>query len=398
MSVRNAVAPVLVLGLGVLASTFLLQGQPAARPLDPAPEPPAASVVVVSKETLRLRVRSQGTVAPRTESELVAEVPGKVLRIGRGLEPGAFFRAGELLAELDPRDLELAAKRARAALTRARAEEEFAAANLARQQALLERGIASDAVIDETRRAARIATARRREAEVDLERAERDLARTKVFTPFDGRTRSRSIDVGRYVTLGTPLARVYAVDYAEVRLPVPDAEIAYLDLPLGQELADAAAPAVELRAAFAGREHTWSGQIVRTEAEIDPRTRMVTVIARVPEPYAPGEGGVRPPLAAGLFVEAEIEGRRAEGVVRVPRSAVADGELWVVDAEDRLRRRRVEVLRFERDTALVASGLAGGERVSLLDPRRAREGQPVRPVERETLAQRGAPSEEEPAS
>ncbi len=395
MTAKRLVAPALVMSVGFAVSGLLLRGQPAARQAPPTPEPPAVRFLTLEQESIQLRVRSQGNVSPRTESDLVAEVPGRVLRVESGLEPGAFFRKGELLALLDPRDLELQVGRAGAALTRARAEEEYAEATLARQLALRREGIASDAVVDETRRAARTAEARRLEAELDLERAERDLERTRIVAPFDGRTRARDIDVGRFVSVGTPLARLYAVDYAEVRLPVPDRELAYLDLPLGQEVAPDVAPEVELRARFAGREHRWSARVVRTEAEIDPRTRMVGIVARVARPYEPSGGA--PPLAAGLFGEAEILGRRVDGVFRVPRAALADDDsVWLVDADDRLRRRRVEVLRLERDAAIVSAGLSPHERVSLLEPRLSREGLVVRAAHEESLARHDG--EPEPAS
>ncbi len=388
MSRRSAILPLCLLVLGVAASAFLVRGQPAAKTGPPELAPPLVRVLPVEAETLRLRVRSQGTVSPRTESDLVAEVGGRVVEVGPGLEPGAFFRAGEVLARLDPRDVELRVARARAGLARAIAEAEFARATFERQRALRGQGIASDAILDESHRAARIAEARRREAEVDLEAARVDLARTEVVAPFDGRTRTNSVDVGGFVSVGAPVARIYAVDHAEVRLPIPDAELAFLDLDLGAEPAGETAPEVTLRARFAGRQHEWLGRLVRTEAEIDPRTRMVHAIARVPRPY---ESAARPPLAAGLFVEAEILGRKVEGVVRVPRSALdTSGHLWVVDAQDRLRRRSVRVLRFEGDSALVADGLVAGERVSLLEPRLAREGLAVRTVQEDLVARSGA--------
>ena len=133
---------------------------------------------------------------------------------------------------------------------------------------------------------------------------------------------------------------------------------------------------------------------MRTDAEIDPRTRMVQVIVRVPRPY---ETGGRPPLAPGLFVEAEILGRSVDGVVRLPRSAL-DGEshVWAVDDDGRLRRRGVEVLRLERDSALVVGGLVPGKPISLLEPRLAREGLEVRVLPTEVVAD-GAPASE-PAS
>jgi len=129
-------------------------------------------------------------------------------------------------------------------------------------------------------------------------------------------------------------------------------------------------------------------QTVR-DFDVVPDVQLVHVVARVPRPYATdADDPGRPPLAAGLFVEAEIEGRRVEDLVRVPREIIDDqGHLFVLDAEDRLRRRQVEVLRLERNDALVAGGLQAAERVSLLAPRLARDGLAVRPVDRGTLAE-----------
>jgi len=384
---KRALGPATVVACGLLASAALLQGRPAAQTIEPEPEPPATRVLTAEPESLRLRVRSQGTAAPRTQSDLIAQVPGQMLSVEPGLEPGAFFQKGELLAQLDPHDLELAVELARATLQRARVEEEYARSTLERRLALLDGGIASAAIVDDGRRLAGVAVARRREAEIALARARRDLEQTRLVAPFDGRTLDRNVDVGSFVSVGTPLARLYAVDYAEVRLPIADAELAFLELPLGEELPPEAAPAVELRARFAGRVHSWAGHIVRTEAAIDPRTRMVHVVARVPRPYEQSRSDVRPPLAAGLFVEAEILGRRVSDVVRVPRSALAGGEsLWIVDPDDRLRRRSVEVVRVERATVLVASGLVAGDRVALLEPRLARDGLVVRPLDEKALA------------
>ena len=148
MSARRALFPAVVLALGVVGSAVLVQGRPTAPPLEMEPDPPAAHVLPVVPETIRLRVLSQGTVSPRTESELVAEVPGQVIEVGPGLEPGAFFRAGEVLARLDPRDLDLAVARASAALARARAEEEYARATHERQLSLRANGIASSARVE----------------------------------------------------------------------------------------------------------------------------------------------------------------------------------------------------------------------------------------------------------
>lgn len=397
VSAKRLLSPILILALGLVASVLLLDGRPSAEPMERDPARLAVRVLDVEPMAVQLYVESQGTVAPRIESQLIAEVSGKVVWTGRGLEPGAYFEAGELLAKLDPRDLELGVKRARAALERAAAEEEFSRATLERRQILASKGIASEAILDEARRAARISRASRLEAEADLERARRDLERTRIQAPFAGRTLSRNIDRGRFVSVGTPLATLHALEDVEIRLPIPDAELAFLALPIGQEIPHADAPAVTLRSRFAGREHRWQGRIVRTEALIDPRTRMVHIVARVDRPDALAGEPDRMPLAAGLFVDARIEGRRVDGLIRIPRAALADEEsVWIVDTEHQLRRRPVEIYRVERESVLVSTGLDDTDLVSLLEPRLAREGLAVEPVREDAIAR--SPDAPEPAS
>ncbi|MGD8397174.1 MAG: efflux transporter periplasmic adaptor subunit, partial [Candidatus Eiseniibacteriota bacterium] len=147
-----------------------------------------------------------------------------------------------------------------------------------------------------------------------------------------------------------------------------DRELAYIDLPLDyRDGADAArGPEVRLSAEFAGRRHEWQGRIVRTEGEIDPQSRMVNAVARVKDPYGRGERPDRPPLAAGMFVEAEILGHTARGVAVIPRSALREGDrVLLVDDQDRLRFRHVDVLRATRESVIVRDGLADGDRVCL---------------------------------
>lgn len=386
VSTKRALPPLLILAGGFLVSGLLLEGRPSAEPMPRTMAPQPVRTLDVEPSTIRLFVESQGTVTPRTESQLVAEVAGRVRSVGPGLEPGAFFARGEVLAELDDGDLALDVKRAGALLERAAAEEEFARTSLARLESLARKGIASDAALDEARRAARTTRAARLEAEVILARAERDLERARVVAPFAGRTVSRSIDKGRFLSVGTPIAILHAAEDAEIRLPVPDGELAFLDLPIGREIPRDEAPRVTLRSRFAGREHAWQGRIVRTEAQIDPRTRMVNVVARVDRSDA-GVDKQRPPLTAGLFVEARIEGRVVNGLVRIPRAALADeSSVWVVDGDRRLRRRPIEILRFERSSVLVSDGLAESDLVSLLEPRLAREGLAVEPIREDTIA------------
>jgi RND family efflux transporter MFP subunit len=360
--------PVMLLLVGVVAAWALAQGRPV--PTTDAGEPAAPLVRVMPLEPgpVQLSVRAHGTVEPRTESDLVPEVSGRVVWLSSALAAGGFFEAGDLLLEIDRGDYENAVRRARAQLARAESEVRLARAELERSSALAERNVTSASKLDKQRNAEQVALAGREESRSALEQALRDLERTRLRAPFAGRVRRKSVDVGQFVARGTPVARLYAVDFAELRLPIHDADLAHLDVPIGYRGGDdaAAGPSVILRGRFAGRSHEWHGRIVRTEGEIDAQSRMVHLVARVEDPYGRHDG--RPPLSVGLFVEAEIRGRTLEDVLDVPRAAVREGDrILVVDAEDRLRRRNVEVLRLEGERALIRAAVASGERLCLSD-------------------------------
>jgi RND family efflux transporter MFP subunit len=377
---------------------------------------PLVRVVRVALETVQYRVSANGTVMPRTQSDLVPQVSGEVVWVSPSLASGGFFDAGEPLVRIDARDYEAALESARASVTRMRSELGRARTEQKRQRELAQRSVASQAKIDDAENAYRVAEAQLREARAALERAERDVERTELRAPYEGRVRSETIDVGQFVNRGASIAQLYAVDFAEVPLPIPDRELAYLDLDLGSRAAAPAAPSapdtggtgeadapvdaavgagetgdsteaaeasggapVVLRAEFAGRQQTWHGRVVRTEGEIDPRSRAVKVVVRVKQPYAED-----PPLAVGLFVSAEILGRQIENAIVLPRAALREGrdgdQVMVVDDDDRIRFRTVEVLRAQRGQVVLGGGLAAGERVAISPLATAVEGMKVRVV------------------
>ena len=366
---------VALLGAGVLlATSSTVSGRPSERALR------AVRVVPVEKRTVQLEVRSQGTVAPRTESELIPEVSGRVIWTSPSLVSGGYFATDEALLSIEPSDYEATVQRARATLARARGEHEHASQTLERQRNLRDRKVVSDAALDDARRNERVSTANLSDARVALEQAKRDLERTKLRAPFGGRVREERVDVGQFLTRGKAFATLYATDLVEVRLPIADAQLAYLDLPIWQHgpIPEERMPEVLLTARFAGEDHTWVGRIVRTEGEIDAKSRLVHVVARVVNDPTTES----PPLPVGLFVQARIAGRTAVDVAVVPRQALqGQSRVLVVDDQDRLRFRSVDVLRIEKGQALIARGLLEGERVCVSAIQAPVDGMAVRPVE-----------------
>lgn len=348
-------------------------------PSQPAAAPIAVRVVEVRPGPVQLQVHAQGTVEPRTETELVPEVSGNVVWISPNLVSGGYFETGEPLLRIDDRDYRAAAQRAQATLTRAQAEFELAQAELSRAEDLQERQLISRADLDTRLSRARVGQATLQDAELVLETARRDLNRTTLAAPFDGLVRSEQVDVGQFISRGASIASVYAVDYVEVRLPIADQQLAYLNVPLSQrgEIEESLAPDVSLTAEFAGQKQTWTGKIARTEAQIDPGSRMVYAIARVRADNT--DNAVPPPV--GLFVQAEIQGIAENDVVVLPRSALRnENQVLVVDTENRLHFRSVEVLRVYRDDVFVTGGLERGELVSISALQTVVDGMRVEPL------------------
>ena len=362
------VLPVVVLAAAGLGAYTLIQNRPEVQVQVPVFEPPGVRVQRVVFQDVKLTVKSQGTVGPRTESQLAPEISGRVIRVAPSFASGGFFEAGDVLLEIDPYDYQQAVISARGQLAQARlrlAQEEAEADVARREWAALGRGDPRALTLREPQlEDARAALAA---AEASLDRATRDLDRAEVRAPYAGRVRRKSVDIGQFVTVGSPVATIYAVDYAEIRLPLPDADLAYLELPLSfRGTENRVGPRVTLRSNFAGQTHEWQGRIVRTESEIDPVSRMVHLVAQVKDPYAPGTDPTRPPLAVGMYVEAEIEGNVVTGVVVLPRAALrGSSQVFVVDGESRLRFRDVDLLRATTEAVLVRAGLEAGEAVSL---------------------------------
>lgn len=380
--IKKIVVPIVLLAAAVAVAAGFVKNRQQLEAGQPQAPPISVRVVDVSPGPVRLKVHAQGTISPRTESELVPEVSGNVVWISPNLVSGGYFETGEPLLRIDARDYDAAVERAQATLERAEADQELAQFDYGRAVELFGRSLISQADREAAERSARVAEAALADARLVLQTARRDRSRTELTAPFSGLVRSVQVDVGQFVSRGSSIATIYAADYLEVRLPIADQELAYLNIPLTQrgEFDPGDAPSVTLSAEFAGRKQSWEARLVRTEAEIDPGTRMVYAIARVDGESAPGGNTMAPPV--GLFVEAEIDGLELDDVVVLPRSALRNGEyVLVVDSENRVGRRQVDVFRVYGDQVFIVDGLEAGERVSVSMLQTVVEGMRVQPLE-----------------
>lgn len=375
---KKVFIPGAVVAASVFAALTLMATAPKLEPTAESPAPLIVRVITVAAAPMRLTVSSQGAVGPSTQSQLIPEVSGRVVWMSPALVAGGYFEADQPLLRLDDKDLAAAVARAQANLTRSQADHEHARFEYQRLRSLSERELASRSQLEGGLRAYRIAAAALQDARVAFAQAQRDLERGEVVAPFTGLVRSEQVDIGQFISRGAPIATIYATDVVEVRLPIADRQLAFLNLPIGHRgnLPAEHRGRVTLSADYGGRSVSWHGEIVRTEAEIDMKSRMTHVVARVVN------AGAATPLPVGLFVKAEIEGTLAEGVVDLPRNALRRGNrVLIVDAEDRLAYRDVTPLRLHRDRVLIESGLADGERVCVSPLQTVIEGMRVEPID-----------------
>ncbi|MEQ8801646.1 MAG: efflux RND transporter periplasmic adaptor subunit, partial [Haliea sp.] len=276
---------------GAAAITFLMYlNRPSTHITEPVYIPVTVDVVEVKKETIRIPVQAQGTVSPLQQTVLVAEVQGRIVEAADNFNVGGFLRQGDVLLRIDPRDYEARLARTQAALRSAESEllQEQGRADVARREweKLPAGSQRSDAARDLYLRKPQLAQAEAQllAAKADVSTARDDLERTAVRAPYDALIRDKHTELGQYVTPGTSLAEIFAVATAEVRLPIPQTRLAYLDLP--GVTADSGGALIDLYTDVGGDVTHWSARLHRSEGVFDERSRALFAVARVDDPYA----------------------------------------------------------------------------------------------------------------
>jgi len=360
--------PVGLVVLSLVLVAGLIEVNKARRPERMEEAVPATMVdaIPVERVSLNLSVFSQGSVAPRTETTLVAEVSGIIVNVSPNFVAGGFLRKGETVLEIDPSDYRAGLKRAQANLASRKAQ--FADQKARADQALKDwknmgrQGEPSDLTLRKPQLAE--AQANVQAAEAELQKAERDLQRTHIKVPYDGLVRSKKADIGQYVAPGTPLGVTFDIDTAEIRLPLSATDVSYLDLPSATDPADKPRLQVTLTTGNSSIGGQWQAEIIRTEGVIDEKSRVTYAVAQVVDPYGVLGRSHQAELKVGTFVRAEILGLRANNVFKLPRSVLRpDNTVLVANAERKLEIRQVNVLRAEPRSVYIRDGIVDGDMV-----------------------------------
>jgi RND family efflux transporter MFP subunit len=358
-----------ILGAAVAAAVLMVQMRPEPPKKERVMLAPLVEVMELEPMTANFTVYSQGTVLPRTETVLSAEVSGTISEISPKFIAGGVFAANEVLLRIDPTNYTVALQQAEA-LVKQRQIEFDGASKLRDQGYRAESEYASAA--------AALATARAEQV-----RAQRNLERTFIRVPYEGIVRSKESDIGQFVNPGTRLGVVFATDYAEVRLPLTDLDLAFVDLPDAADISasgSAEGPLVTLSAVQKGKPVEWSAKIVRTEGVVDEKSRVTYAVARIADPYRLHDDGN--PLPVGTFVSAAIRGAAAESVIRVPRELVrGSDELVFVDDDEKLNIRSVGIIRSDAEYIYIRGGAEAGERIVMTALEAPVNGMSVRTTE-----------------
>ena len=366
-------SPIIILLVSVTVFILLIKLKPEAEFQKPKIVPQMVETIIVFPSEVRAKISSQGTIRPEHEISVTSEVSGKVIWVSENFLDGAGFSLGDTLMKIEKRDYELALISTESSLFQARLalQREEAEAKLANLEwERVGKGDASSLTLREPQLAqARAVLAA---AEAAYEQSKRNLDRTVIIASFKGRVRKKMVDLGTNLVPGARVADIYATASFEVRLPIADKDIPFLGIPLdGRMLKKNQRPRVKLFARYGTENFQAEGFILRSESEIDLKTRMISVIATIPIEDS------QIALKVGMFVNAEIEGLSYPGVTIVPRNAVKNDMIWVVQ-EQKLRRKSVEVLRLENDFAFISDGLTKNDRVLITRLSSYVDGMPVR--------------------
>ena len=358
-------------------------------------------VFAARAEKVQMVIEAYGTVKPREELLLVAEVRGQIVATDPSFEEGNFVTRGTRLIQIDPRTYELDVQRAKVQIKQAQAEikrldqevlnlqarikiakSDVTLANneYFRLKKLIDRKVIAQSTLDKSEQQYLASLerlqalenqlaltgpqkeqllAQRDMAEVMYETAKLDLERSAILAPFDGWVLAKTIEVGQHVTIGQTLGKIYSTGELEieVRIPVKDFKWLPADLNGGAR--------IEADVIFEnqGAQMTWNGHVTRVKAQMDDKTRTLPVIIEVDATSTSADSRNALRLRPGMFVTAKIKGKEVSQAFVLPRHVVYPGDkVYTVDG-GRLKIKIVDILRAFKDTVIVSQGLSDGERI-----------------------------------
>lgn len=427
---RLLIVPPVLFGIGIF---WLMKGkytEPERQPI--AEVARSLRVIEVPQVALVPRVMGYGVAQAGDVWSAVAEVKGRVVEVHPELKAGAIFRAGQQVVQVDPAEYEIRIAQLQAEIAETKSqqaqlaaeEENFQASleiersslslaerDLARLESLANSSSVTESEVDRNRRemlaqqqsvqslvnslnvlparrASLVATLAAKQANLQL--AELDLKHATIFAPFDCRVSDLNIEIGQFLSAGQVLFEAYGIDVTEVEAQIPINQALTLLAPNAEPIDPASLDMETMRRVFdidvvvrvesGNFQVTWPARFDRVREQLDAQTRTVRIVVAVDKPYENIVPGKRPPLAPGMFCEVQLQGQPRTGQIVIPRTALHDGHVYLVNTENRLERRPVEVAFSQGGLSCLTAGLKPGEWLVVSDPTPAVEGMLVEPI------------------
>ncbi|WP_394185808.1 efflux RND transporter periplasmic adaptor subunit [Pseudoalteromonas tetraodonis] len=378
--------------IATIFSVMFIKGNPPKASRFSAPPKAKINVAVKPLQLIDypVEIDSFGKVKPRTQSMLVAQVSGLIIDINEQFREGGFFEKGDVLLQLDDRDLKAEVKSAQANLLNA--EQNLLEEQARGRQALTDwqrlgnESEPSILVLRKPQLAA--AQAQVLSAQAQLEKAQLNLERTKIKAPYAGRVLNRSVDLGQVVSNNMQLATIYATDSVEIRLPIKNKDLPFINLP--EQYRDGAknqrGSAVNFTSDLIG-EQQWQGQLIRTEGAIDESAQQLYVVAKINDPYKSTSDN-QYPVKIGQYVKAKINGKVASQVLVIPNSAIYQGSYVYVVENGTLQRKNIALAWQNALQGIVSKGLEAGSQLVLTPLGQVSSGTPVQIMDATLKAQK----------
>lgn len=362
---RQGVIALIIIVLGVLATVILVVSRKSPERVEVQTPAPLVDVQSLSVRDINMVISGYGTVSAKVEVEITPQVSGNVVLVNPQFRAGGFIPAGKTILKIDPRDYELAVQQAQAAVAEAlvTVDTEKAEAAVARKEwDQLNPGVEPTSPLVLREPQIRRAEALLASARAKLATARLNLERTIVAMPIDICVLNKQIDLGQYAAAGRAVGNAYGVEAVEIEVPLENDELEWFSVPDGPVSANGSGAGrttdAKVTATFAGIEHNWTGYVKRTAGQVDPTSRLISVIVEVPHPY--DTDGNRPPLLPGMFVKVEIQGRTLKEAAAIPRYAVHEGSrVWLVE-DGRLHIDDLKIARADEEFVYVVNGLNNG--------------------------------------
>ncbi|KYN84520.1 hypothetical protein ATY37_05620 [Vibrio cidicii] len=361
--------PVALLGSSYLGYQAIAAHGPVVEEKKVESKQPTVEVAGLFPTNHRVLITSHGELVPFEVTRLSAQVSGEVTSWHANFVSGGIVKRGEVLFTIESDNYEAAVLQAEAALASAQATliEERAKAKVAEKQASK---LSDKQVSDLYLRKPQLlsAEAQVKSAQAALKRAKRDLQNCKVIAPYDALVVSRNLGVGQFISAGSEVAVLNNIEAGEIHLPIAGFDSAFLP----EKLSD-----LNALVTLDGIQKTQrEGKVVRDQGLIDSATRMTNVVVRISDPY--GINSKQPAIKFGSYVEVNFAGKELKHIYRLPQELVNNRTVWVVNENNELQPRMVNVLRAEGEFMLIAEGIEQSDQLVLTVPEYPQKGMTVK--------------------